>query len=72
MNFGTNLYNWFLPNAQGIALAIIVFLGVWFGVKREFSKLAMVGIVGVIVVLCVFNPSGVKGFLLKFGNLLIK
>lgn len=72
MNFGTNLYNWFLPNAQSLALAVIAFLGVWFGIKREFSKLAVTLLVAVLVVLFTFNPSGVKGVLLNFGNKLIK
>lgn len=39
MNFGQNLYNWFLSNAQSLVLMAIVVIGVYLGFKREFSKL---------------------------------
>lgn len=39
MNFGQNLYNWFLSNAQSLVLMAIVVIGIYLGFKREFSKL---------------------------------
>ena len=39
MNFGQNLYNWFLSNAQSLVLLAIVVIGLYLGFKREFSKL---------------------------------
>ena len=39
MNFGQNLYNWFLSNAQSLVLMAIAVIGVYLGFKREFSKL---------------------------------
>lgn len=39
MNFGQNLYQWFLTNAQSLVLLAIVVIGLFLGFKREFSKL---------------------------------
>ncbi len=39
MNFGQNLYNWFLSNAQSLVLMAIVVIGIYLGFKCEFSKL---------------------------------
>ena len=39
MNFGQNLYNWFLSNAQSLVLMAIAVIGVYLGFKRKFSKL---------------------------------
>ena len=39
MNFGQNLYQWFLSNAQSLVLMAIVVIGIDLGFKREFSKL---------------------------------
>ena len=39
LNFGQNLYNWFLSNAQSLVLMAIVVIGIYLGFKREFSKL---------------------------------
>ena len=51
MNFGVNLYNWFLTNAQSLVLMAIVVIGIYLGFKREFSKL-----IGFLVVsLTLFN-----------------
>ena len=62
MNFGQNLYNWFLSNAQSLVLLAIVVIGLYLGFKREFSKL----IVGL-----VFNAAGVKDILLELFNKII-
>ncbi|MBT9753087.1 hypothetical protein GPK80_13705, partial [Coprococcus comes] len=37
MNFGQNLYQWFLSNAQSLVLMAIVVIGIYLGFKREFS-----------------------------------
>ena len=71
MNFGTNLYNWFLSNAQSLVLVAIVFIGVYLGFKREFSKLIGFLVIAVIAVLLVFNTGGVKDLLLELGNKII-
>ena len=38
MNFGQNLYNWFLSNAQSLVLLAIVVIGLYLGFKREFFQ----------------------------------
>ena len=38
MNFGVNLYNWFLTNAQSLVLMAIVVIGIYLGFKREFIQ----------------------------------
>ena len=55
MNFGQNLYNWFLSNAQSLVLLAIVVIGLYLGFKREFSKLIgflVVSLVAVGLVQC--------------------
>ena len=37
MNFGVNLYNWFLTNAQSLVLMAIVVIGIYLGFKRVFQ-----------------------------------
>lgn len=39
MNFGQNLYNWFLSNAHSLVILAIVMIGLYLGFKRKFSKL---------------------------------
>ena len=34
MNFGQNLYTWFLSNAQSLVLMAIVVIGIYLGFKR--------------------------------------
>lgn len=41
MNFGQNLYNWFLSNAQSLVLLAIVVIGLYLGFKREFPNLSV-------------------------------
>ena len=62
MNFGQNLYNWFLSNAQSLVLL---------GFKREFSKLIGFLIIAIIAVGLVFNAAGVKDILLELFNRII-
>ena len=38
MNFGQNLYQWFLSNAQSLVLMAIVVIGIYLGFKREFFQ----------------------------------
>ncbi|EHQ8838495.1 TPA: hypothetical protein ACJOFG_000668 [Streptococcus agalactiae] len=68
MNFGQNLYNWFLSNAQSLVLLAIVVIGLYLGFKREFSKL--IGFL-IIAVGLVFNAAGVKDILLELFNRII-
>ena len=50
MNFGQNLYQWFLSNAQSLMLMAIVVIGIYLGFKREFSKLIGFLVVALIAV----------------------
>lgn len=68
MNFGQNLYNWFLSNAQSLVLLAIVVIGLYLGFKREFSKL--IGFL-IIAMGLVFNAAGVKDILLELFNRII-
>ena len=64
MNFGQNLYNWFLSNAQSLVLMAIVVIGIYLGFKREFSKLIGFLVIALIAVGLVINAGGVKDVLL--------
>ena len=72
MNFGQNLYNWFLSNAQSLVLMAIVVIGIYLGFKREFSKLIGFLVVALVAVGLVFNASGVKDVLLQLFNKIIE
>lgn len=71
MNFGQNLYNWFLSNAQSLVLLAFVVIGLYLGFKREFSKLIGFLIIAIIAVGLVFNAAGVKDILLELFNRII-
>ena len=71
MNFGQNLYNWFLSNAQSLVLLAIVVIGLDLGFKREFSKLIGFLVVSLVAVGLVFNADGVKDILLELFNKII-
>lgn len=72
MNFGQNLYNWFLSNAQSLVLMAIVVIGVYLGFKREFSKLIGFLVIALIAVGLVFNASGVKDVKIEENQKLYK
>lgn len=63
MNFGVNLYNWLLSNAQPLVL-----VGLYLGFKREFTKLIGFLVVAMLSVGLVFNAAGVKDVLLSLFN----
>ena len=65
MNFGQNLYNWFLSNAQSLVLLAIVVIGLYLG------KLIGFLIIAIIAVGLVFNAAGVKDILLELFNRII-
>ena len=71
MNFGQNLYNWFLSNAQSLVLLAIVVIGLYLGFKGEFSKLIGFLVVSLVAVGLVFNADGVKDILLELFNKII-
>lgn len=71
MNFGQNLYNWFLSNAQSLVLLAIVVIRLYLGFKREFSKLIGFLVVSLVAVGLVFNADGVKDILLELFNKII-
>ena len=68
MNFGVNLYNWLLSNAQPLVLVAIVVIGLYLGFKREFTKLIGFLVVAMLPVGLVFNAAGVKDVLLSLFN----
>ena len=70
MNFGQNLYQWFLSNAQSLVLMAIVVIGIYLGFKREFSKLIGFLVVALIAVGLVFNAGGVKDVFFQKANLI--
>ena len=41
MNFGQNLYNWFLSNAQSLVLLAIVVIGLYLGFRGNFPNLSV-------------------------------
>ena len=67
MNFGQNLYNWFLSNAQSLVLMAIAVIGVYLGFKREFSKLIGFLVIALIAVGLVFNAAGVKTYCCSYS-----
>ena len=71
MNFGQNLYQWFLSNAQSLVLMSIVVIGIYLGFKREFSILIRFLVVSLIAVGFVFNSVGLKDLLLELFNKII-
>ena len=71
MNFGQNLYNWFLGNAQPLALTTIAVIGVYLGFKREMTKLIGFLVVALIMVGLIFNSNGAKDVLLSIFNTII-
>lgn len=71
MNFGQNLYQWFLSNAQSLVLLDIVVIGLYLGFKREFSKLIGFLVIALIAVGLVFNAQGVKDVLLGLFNRIV-
>lgn len=68
MDFGTNLFNWFLTNAQPLVLLALAVIGLFLIFKRESSKLIGFLILGAIAVVLVFNTTGVKDVLLGIAN----
>ena len=38
MNFGQNLYQWFLSNAQSLVLMAIVVIGIYLGFRENFPN----------------------------------
>ncbi len=71
MDFGQNLYNWFLTNAQPLVLLALVIIGLYLAYKREMSKLIGFLVIAVISVGLVFNAGGVKDILLEIFNRII-
>ena len=66
MNFGQNLYNWFLSNAQSLVLMAIVVIGIYLGFKREFSKLIGFLVIAINTRLCALLKNQLYKFCPKF------
>ena len=65
MNFGQNLYNWFLSNAQSLVLIAIVVIGIYLGFKRESSNLIGFCVVALVDGGLVFHASGATAVLFQ-------
>ena len=75
MNFGQNLYQWFLSNAQSLVLMAIVVIGIYLGFKREFSKLIGFLVVDLIAVGVYKNFTARKPvfhFFNEYGSMVCK
>lgn len=68
MDFGMNLFNWFLTNAQPLVLLAIVLIGVYLAYKREVTKLIAFIVIAIIAVGFVYNTTGTKDVMLNFYN----
>lgn len=68
MNFGMNLYDWFLTNAQSLILLAIVVMAIYLAYKREITKMIGFLAIAVIVVGLVYNTAGTKDLLLAVYN----
>lgn len=68
MNFGQNLFDWLVGNAQPLVLAAIVIAAIILAYQRKFTELIGVLVVAVIAVGLVFNTSGTKDTMLKLYN----
>lgn len=71
MNFGSNLFNWFISNAQNLLLVGLAVFGIYLILKKETSKLIGFVIIAIVAVLLIFNTTGVKDVLLSLGNNII-
>ena len=71
MDFGQNLYDWFLGNEQPIVLLGIVIVAVILLFKRKFTELLAVVVIAIIAVGFVFNTSGTKDAMLDVYNKVI-
>lgn len=71
MNFGQNIHNLFMENAQPIVLLALAAIGLILIFKRETSKLLGFIIVAIVAVALVFNATGFSEVLLKLGNRII-
>ena len=71
MNFGQNLYNWFLSNAQSLVLRAIGVSGLYRGCTTEVSNLTGCLVGSLVAVGLVFNAEGVKDILLELFNKII-
>lgn len=71
MNFGQNLYDWFLENAQPIVLLGIAIVALVLLFKRKFTELLAVVVIAIIAVGFVFNTSGTKDAMLDVYNKVI-
>lgn len=65
MNFGQGLYTWLLGNAQPLVLVGLLILGVFFAIKREFTKAIGSLIALIIAIGFVYDTAGVKDLLLS-------
>ena len=71
MNFGQNVYNWFLSNVQYLILVGVLVMAAYLIMKREFTKLVGFGVIGVIAIGIAFNTMGFKDLLLTLFNTIL-
>lgn len=71
VNWGLNIWNFVSDNLGYITMAVLAIAAAYCVAKREFLKLVGIIAGGIVVFLLVFNPMGVKDFLLNIGNYVI-
>lgn len=65
MGWGQNAYNLFISDAGFIVMIAMAALGIYFGIKREFSKMIGFLIVMVVAAGLVFATSDVKDVMVE-------
>ena len=68
MDFGQNLYNLVVTNAQPVVLGGIVIVGIYLLAKHKLAEFIGLLVVGIIAVGFVFNSSGTKDVFLNIYN----
>lgn len=71
VNIGLNFWTFISDNLGYVTMALLAIAAAYCVVKREFLKLVGIIVGGIVVFLFVFNPMGVKDFLLNIGNYVI-
>lgn len=70
-NFGQNILDWVVENAGPLAMAALVFGGLWMIIQRKLLQGVGLLVAGIFAFLLIYNPVGVKDFLLDIGNRII-
>jgi len=71
MNLGNNLFNWLSGMALSAFSVILFITGIKMVIEKSVMK-AIFSIIGLLIcVVFLFNPAGVRDWLLELGNMLL-